>query len=74
VKCSQQKSWMLDLDRAKYADVFKVIQEAVTNEAWLTPAGQQRFLGQLDGTSFVKELAQTDMVRQVKTCGWGPWL
>jgi hypothetical protein len=60
------KTWMLDLDRSKYADVFKVIQDGVKNEAWLTPAGQQRFLGQLDNTSFIKELASTDMVRQVK--------
>lgn len=60
------KTWMLDLDRSKYADVFKVIQDGVKNQAWLTPESQQRFLGQLDGTSFIKELAQTDMVRQVK--------
>ena len=60
------KTWMLDLDRSKYADVFKVIQDGVTNEAWLTPAAQQRFLGQLDNTSFIKELASTDMVRKVK--------
>jgi hypothetical protein len=61
------KTWLLELDRAKYADVFKVIQEGVRNEAWKTPAGQQRFSAQLDGTSFLKELASTDMVRQVKS-------
>jgi hypothetical protein len=60
------KTWMLDLDRSKYADVFKVLQDGVKNQAWLTPESQQRFLGQLDNTSFIKELAQTDMVRQVK--------
>jgi hypothetical protein len=62
-----QKTWLLELDRSKYADVFKVIQDGITNQAWLTPAGQQRFLGQLDNTSFIKELASTDMVRQVKS-------
>jgi hypothetical protein len=61
-----QKTWMLDLDRTKYADVFKVFEEGVINEAWLTPEAQQRFSAQLDNTSFIKELASTDMVRQVK--------
>jgi hypothetical protein len=61
-----QKAWLLDLDRTKYADVFKVIEEGVINKSWLTPEASKRFLGQLDNTSFIKELASSDMVRQVK--------
>ena len=61
------KAWMLDLDRAKYADVFKVIADGVKNRAWETATGQERFAGQLDNTSFIKELKSTNMVGQVRS-------
>lgn len=60
------ESWMLDLDRTKYADVFKLFQKSIDGEVYKTPEGLARFKAQLEGTSFVKELASTDMVRQVK--------
>lgn len=60
------ESWMLDLDRTKYADVFKLFQKSIDDEVYKTPEGLARFKAQLEGTSFVKELASTDMVRQVK--------
>jgi len=60
------ESWMLDLDRTKYADVFKLFQKSVDGEVYKTPEGLARFKAQLEGTSFVKELATTDKVRQVK--------
>lgn len=61
------KAWMLDLDRAKYADVFKVIADGVKNRAWETQMGQERFAAQLENTSFVKELKSTNMVGQVRS-------
>ena len=60
------ESWMLDIDRVKYADVFKLFQTSIDGEVYKTPEGLARFKAQLEGTSFVKELASTDMVRQVK--------
>jgi hypothetical protein len=60
------ESWMLDLDRTKYADVFALFQKSIDGEVYKTPEGLARFKAQLEGTSFVKELASTDMVRQVK--------
>jgi hypothetical protein len=60
------ESWMLDIDRTKYADVFKLFQTSIDGEVYKTPEGLARFKAQLEGTSFVKELATTDMVRQVK--------
>ena len=61
------ESWMLDLDRTKYADVFTLFQKSIDEEVYKTAEGQARFKAQLEGTSFVKELASTDMVRQVKS-------
>jgi len=60
------QSWMLDLDRTKYADVFKLFQKSITDEVYKTTEGLSRFKAQLEGTSFVKELASTDKVRQIK--------
>ena len=60
------ESWMLDLDRTKYADVFTLFQKSIDGEVYKTAEGQARFKAQLEGTSFVKELATTDKVRQVK--------
>lgn len=60
------KIWMLDIDRTKYADVFKLFQKSIDGEVYKTAEGLARFKAQLEGTSFVKELATTDKVRQVK--------
>lgn len=60
------ETWMLDIDRTKYPDVFALFQKSITDEVYKTPEGIARFKAQLQGTTFVKELATTDMVRQVK--------
>lgn len=60
------QAWMLDIDRVKYADTIELFRKAVDQEVWKTTEGQARFAAQLNGTSFIKELASTDMVRQVK--------
>ena len=60
------QAWLLDLDRTKYGDVFKLFQKAITDRMYETPEGQARFAAQLDGTSFFKELAQTGKARDIK--------
>lgn len=60
-------SWMLDIDRTKYPDVFKIFQDAVTNRAWESEAGSMRFKAQLDNSSFMKELKSTNKVAQIKS-------
>lgn len=60
------QSWMLDIDRVKYKDTIDLFKKSVEQEVWKTAEGQARFAAQLNGTSFIKELASTDMVRQVK--------
>ena len=47
------ESWMLDLDRTKYADVFTLFQKSIDGEVYKTAEGQARFKAQLEGTSFV---------------------
>lgn len=56
------QAWILDVDPAKYPDVRQVIESAVTlNE---TP---ERFAARFQNTSFYKELATTNKVRDIKT-------
>lgn len=55
------QAWILDVDPAKYPDVRQVIESAVTlNE---TP---ERFAARFQNTSFYKELATTNKVRDIK--------
>lgn len=60
------QAWLLDLDRAKYADVFKLFQTAVETRMYETQEGLQRFAAQLDNTSFYKELASTGKAREIR--------
>ena len=60
------QAWLLDLDRTKYGDVFKLFQKAISDRMYETPEGQARFAAQLDGTSFFKELATTGKARDIK--------
>lgn len=60
------QQWMLDIDRSKYADVFKVFQDAVKNRAWETQVGTERFKTQLENSSFMTELKTNNIVGQVK--------
>lgn len=60
------QAWMLDLDRTKYADVFKLFQQAIDQRWYETPEGQDRFLASLKNTSFDKELASTGKAREIR--------
>ena len=59
-------AWMLDIDRSKYSDVFKIFQDAVTNRAWESETSVARFKAQLENSSFMKELKTTNKVSQIK--------
>jgi len=61
------QTWLLDIDRTKYSDVFKIFQDAVTNRAWESEAATMRFKTQLDNSSFMKELKSTNKVAQIKS-------
>lgn len=60
------QAWLLDIDRTKYADVFKLFEKAVSNQIWGDEAALAVFQTQLQGTSFMRELAQTGKARTVK--------
>lgn len=60
------QAWLLDLDRTKYADVFKLFQTAIDTRMYETQEGLQRFAAQLDNTSFYKELATTGKAREIR--------
>lgn len=60
------QSWLLDLDRAKYPKLFKLIQRGVADRMYETPEGLQRFDAELRNTDFYVELRDTDKVRQIK--------
>lgn len=60
------QAWLLDLDRTKYGDVFRLFQKAITDRMYETPEGLDRFTKQLDGTSFFKELASTGKAREIR--------
>lgn len=61
------QSWLLDLDRNKYPDLYKLIQRGVTNRMWETPESQARFAAELQNTDFFVELRNTDKVREIKS-------
>lgn len=58
---------MFDLDRSKYADVFKLFKRAYTGQMWKTTEGQQRFLAELNNTTFFKELQTKQTVGTIKS-------
>jgi hypothetical protein len=59
------KSWLLDLDRAKYPQLFALIQE-YSKPRPLTTEEAAAFATKLDGTDFYTELAQSGKVREIK--------
>jgi hypothetical protein len=59
------KAWLLDLDRAKYPQLFALIQE-YSKPRPLTTEEAAAFSAKLDGTDFYTELAQSGKVREIK--------
>lgn len=60
------KAWMLELDRTKYTQLFDLLQRASDQNYYATPEGQKRFLGELDGTDFFKEVATSKQLVEIK--------
>jgi len=60
------KAWMLELDRTKYTQLFDLLQRASDQNYYATPEGQKRFLGELDGTDFFKEIATSKQLGEIK--------
>jgi hypothetical protein len=61
------QSWLLDLDKTKYPQLFKLLQDGVDNEMWLTTESQERFAAQLSNTDFYVELKTNDTVKNIKS-------
>lgn len=56
------QSWLLDLDRTKYPDLFKLLNKAVIEE--YTP---ELFAAQVDATDFYKELSQSKQLKTIQS-------
>jgi hypothetical protein len=61
------KAWLLDLDRAKYPQLFKVLSTAIAEESYKTPEGRARFEAQLEGTEFYKEISQSKQLKTIQS-------
>jgi archaellum component FlaC len=57
-KMAPQYAWILDIDQSKYPDVRKLVQRAIKGEMFKSPEGIQRFIGELEGTTFFNELRE----------------
>ena len=57
---------MLDLDRAKYPQLFALLKTAAEQRYYESEKGMQRFSNELDATDFYKELADSSQRRDIK--------
>jgi len=60
------KAWMLELDRAKYPQLFALLKTAADQHYYESKEGMQRFANELDATDFYKELADSSQRRDIK--------
>jgi hypothetical protein len=60
------KTWMLDLDRTKYPQLFALLKTAADQGYYQSQEGMQRFSNELDATDFYKELADSSQRRDIK--------
>ena len=61
------KAWLLDLDRTKYPQLFKVLSTAIAEESYKTPEGKARFEAQLEGTEFYKEISTSKQLKTIQS-------
>jgi hypothetical protein len=61
------KAWLLDLDRTKYPQLFKVLSTAIAEESYKTPEGRARFEAQLEGTEFYKEISTSKQLKTIQS-------
>jgi len=61
------KAWLLDLDRTKYPQLFKVLSTAIAEESYKTPEGRARFEAQVAGTDFFKEISTSKQLKTIQS-------
>lgn len=61
------KAWLLDLDRTKYPQLFKLLNTAVSEEWYKSQEGLTRFAASLDATDFYKELSQSKQLKIIQS-------
>jgi hypothetical protein len=61
------KAWLLDLDRTKYPDLFRVLATSMAEQAYKTPEGRARFAAQIDGTDFYKEISNSKQLKTIQS-------
>jgi hypothetical protein len=57
-RMAPQYAWILEIDQTKYPDVRKLLQRATRDGMFESPEGIQRFIGELNGTTFFSELRE----------------
>jgi hypothetical protein len=61
------RAWILtDVDRTKYPQLFALLAKADKDKMYDSTEGQKRFLAELEGTDYYKELATSGKVRDIK--------
>lgn len=61
------QSWLLDVDRTQYPQLYKHLQKAVKYRSWESDTGATRWVEELKNTDFYRDLANKDAVRTVKS-------
>ena len=61
------RAWLLDLDRTKYPQLFQLLNTAISQEWYKTPAGEARFIASLDNTDFYKEISQSKQLKVIQS-------
>jgi len=61
------KAWLLDLDRTKYPQLFKLLNTAISQEWYKSQEGLTRFAASLDATDFYKEISQSKQLKTIQS-------
>ena len=61
------KAWLLDLDRAKYPQLFQLLNTAISQEWYKSQEGLTRFTASLDATDFYKEISQSKQLKTIQS-------
>ena len=61
------KAWLLDLDRAKYPQLFQLLNTAISQEWYKSQEGLTRFAASLDATDFYKEISTSKQLKTIQS-------
>jgi len=61
------RAWLLDLDRTKYPQLFKLLNTAISQEWYKSQEGLTRFAASLDATDFYKEISQSKQLKTIQS-------